>query len=252
MLKADAWAEQDPFIILMDDRIDGVLRAGPHPHAGFETVTFPLEGGMESEAGLGCLQPGDVEWTTAGSGIVHGPDRPIRGRFRLLQLWVTLPKDDCWTAPDDQIIKRDSAPVRREPGVEVRLYSGSTGALTSPTRNRVPVTLLDVRLDPGATVEQIVPTTHTAFLYVLEGEARIGEAHAPLRPSQVGWLDCPSRTGDSVVSIANDGPEPMRLLLYAGERQGIPIVSYGPFIGDSPEDIARPFEQYRAGTFRRY
>jgi redox-sensitive bicupin YhaK (pirin superfamily) len=252
VLTPDAWAEQDPFILLMDDRVDGLLRAGPHPHAGFETVTFPLEGGMESEAGLGRLQPGDVEWTTAGSGIVHGPDRPIQGRFRLLQLWVTLPRRERWTEPDHQVIPRDAAPVRREPGVEVRLYSGATGALTSPTRNRVPMTVLDVRLDAGASFEQALPATYNAFLYVLEGEARIGAARAPLRPAQVGWLDRPAHAGDGVLTMANEGPESMRLLLYAGERQEIPIVSYGPFIGDTTDDIQRSFERYRAGTFRRY
>jgi quercetin 2,3-dioxygenase len=252
VLNPDAWADQDPFITLMDDRIDGLLRAGPHPHAGFETVTFPLEGDMESEAGLGRLQPGDVEWTTAGSGIIHGPDRPIKGRFRLLQLWVTLPRGERWTAPDHQIIKRDSAPVRREAGVEIRLYSGSTGDLISTTKNRVPITVLDVRLENGAMVEQALPTTYNAFLYVLEGEARIGEARTPLRPTQVGWLDRPPLGDRSVVTMANEGPQPMRLLFYAGERQNIPIVSHGPFIGDTPEDIARSFERYRAGTFRRY
>ncbi|MDB4968508.1 MAG: pirin family protein [Myxococcales bacterium] len=251
VLRPEAWAEQDPFILLMDDRIDGLALAGPHPHAGFETVTFPLEGGMESEGGAGRLRPGDVEWTTAGSGIVHGPERPIEGHFRILQLWLTLPKQDRWTTPDNQIVAGDTVPIRREAGVEIRLYSGSTGALTSPTRNRVPVTLLDVRLEPGARVEQTLPASYNGFLYVLDGEARVGADHAALRPTQVGWLDSPAVTGDSVVTLANEGSEPMRLLFYAGERQGVPIVSYGPFIGDTREDIVRSFEQYRAGTFRR-
>lgn len=252
VLRPDAWAEQDPFILLMDDRLNGRLQAGPHPHAGFETVTFPVDGGMVSEGGGGHLNPGDVEWTTAGSGIVHGPDRPIEGQFRILQLWLTLPKRDRWTEPDNQIVPSETIPVRREPGVEIRLYSGSTGTLTSPTRNRVPVTLLDVRVEPGASVDQALPTTYNGFLYVLEGEARVGAEQTSLRPTQVGWLDRPATKGEGVLRIANDGPTPMRLLLYAGERQGVPIVSYGPFIGDTRDDIVRSMEQYRAGTFRRY
>jgi redox-sensitive bicupin YhaK (pirin superfamily) len=252
VLRPEAWVDQDPFILLMDDRIDGLVQLGPHPHAGFETVTFPLEGGMESEGGGGRLRPGDVEWTTAGSGIVHGPDHPLDGRFRILQLWLTLPTAQRWTKPDNQIVAADSVPIRREPGVEIRLYSGSTGGLTSPTRNRVPVTLLDVRLEPGARVEQTLPATYNGFLYVLDGEARIGANRAPLRPGQVGWLDRPAAAGDSVLTLANAGPAPLRVLLYAGERQGVPIVSYGPFIGDAREDIVRSFEQYQAGTFQRY
>jgi quercetin 2,3-dioxygenase len=250
VLRPDAWADQDPFILMMDDRLDGLAEAGPHPHAGFETVTFPLEGGMESEGGGGRLRPGDVEWTTAGSGIIHGPERPMEGRFRVLQLWLTLPKSERWTQPDNQIVAADSVPIRREPGVEIRLYSGSTGALSSPTRNRVPVTLLDVRLEKGARVEQTLPASYNGFVYLLEGEARIGDT--PLRPTQVGWLDRPTGPGESVLTLANETAEPVRLLLYAGQRQGDPIVSYGPFIGDTREDIVRSIEQYRAGTFQRY
>lgn len=252
VIKPQSWAEQDPFILLMDDRVDGLLRAGPHPHAGFETVTFPVEGGMESEGGAGRLRPGDVEWTTAGSGIVHGPARPISGRFRILQLWLTLPAAKRWTEPDNQIIPWDGAPVRREPGAEVRLYSGTSGELSSPTRNRVPVTLVDVRLEPGARVEQALPNDHNGFLYVLEGEARIGAERTPLGLSQVGWLDRPSPEGVGTLTLMNEGPEPLRLLLYAGQRQNVPIVSYGPFIGGSKEDIVASIERYQTGTFRRY
>jgi redox-sensitive bicupin YhaK (pirin superfamily) len=250
VIRPDTYDDQDPFILLMDDRLDGRLRAGPHPHAGFETVTFPLDGGMESEGGGGHLRVGDVEWTTAGSGIVHGPEKTIEGRFRILQLWLTLTQRDRWTTPDNQIIKGDEVPVRREPGVEVRLYSGTTGDLVSPTRNRVPVTLADIRLDPGARVEQALPTSYNGFLYVLDGEATIGTD--TLRPTQVGWLDRPSVDGGSVLAIANRGNAPLRVLLYAGERQGVPIVSYGPFIGESRADIVRSIERYQAGTFQRY
>lgn len=252
VVKPQGWAEQDPFILLMDDRVNGLLRAGPHPHAGFETVTFPVDGGMESEGGAGRLRPGDVEWTTAGSGIVHGPERPISGRFRILQLWLTLPAAERWTEPDNQVIPWDTAPVRREPGVEVRLYSGSSGDLSSPTRNRVPVTLVDVRLAPGASVEQSLPNDYNGFLYVLEGDVRVGPERTPLGLSQVGWLDRPAPEGAGTLTLMNDGQAPLRVLLYAGQRQNVPIVSYGPFIGGTKEDIVRSIERYQTGTFRRY
>lgn len=250
VIRPQGWADQDPFILLMDDRIDGLALAGPHPHAGFETVTFPVDGGMASEGGAGKLAPGDVEWTTAGSGIIHGPEEPMTGRFRILQLWLTLPHEARWTEPDNQVIPKATTPVRREPGVEVRLYSGQTGDLTSPTRNRVPVTLVDVRLEAGASVDQSIPSDHNGFVYVLEGEAQVG-AEA-LKPGQVGWLDRPRGQGASVVTFSNRGLTPARLLFYAGQRQGVSLVSYGPFIGESREDIARSIERYQAGTFKRY
>jgi quercetin 2,3-dioxygenase len=251
-IRAGEWADADPFILLMDDRLDGRLRAGPHPHAGFETVSFLVDGNIPAEhQGAGGLRPGDVEWTTAGSGIVHGPDGPIEGRMRLLQLWLTLPKAERWTKPDHQFIRRGDALVRREPGVEVHLYSGRTGTLVSPTRNRVPVTLVDLSLAPGAEVTQIVPASHGGFLYVLDGEARIGADAQSLITGQIGWLDRTAGDGDTEIRIANLGSLPMRVLLYAGQRQNTPIAWYGPFIGDTRADIARSFERYQAGTFLR-
>ena len=250
VITPEQWADQDPFILLMDDRLDGTLRAGPHPHAGFETVTFPLVGGMEAEGGEGRLAPGDVEWTTAGSGIVHGPASTVRGQFRILQLWLTLPPAARWTEPDNQIIRGADVPVRREPGAELRLYSGSTGELSSSTRNRVPVTLVDVRLEPGARVAQQLPTSYNGFLYVIEGAVTAGGVE--LRPGQVGWLDRPETSGASELVLENATSDAARVLLYAGERQGVSLVSYGPFIGESDDDIVRSIQRYRTGTFRDY
>jgi hypothetical protein len=250
VIKPDLWPDQDPFILLMDDRLDGTLRAGPHPHAGFETVTFPLVGGMSSEGGEGRLAPGDIEWTTAGSGIVHGPESTVRGTFRVLQLWLTLPKAIRWTEPDNQIVRAADVPVRREGGATLRLYSGSTGELVSPTRNRVPVTLVDVTLEPGARVEQALPASYNGFLYPIDGVVTAGGTE--LRPGQIGWLDRPSATEMTTLALANTGESVARVLLYAGERQGVSLVSYGPFIGDTAQDIERSIERFRAGEFRSY
>jgi quercetin 2,3-dioxygenase len=245
------WVDADPFILLMDDRVDGTLRAGPHPHAGFETVTFMVDGNMPAEHAGNMLANGDVEWTTTGSGIVHGPDQPIDGKMRVLQLWLTLPKADRWTAPDHQFVRHDDVPVRREPGAELRLYSGATGTLVSPTRNRVPTTLVDIRLEPGATVQQVLPANHNGFLYPLEGEVRAGTDRQAVRVQQIGWLDRAEGDADTSLQLANDSNVPARVLLYAAARQNVPIASYGPFIGDTREDIVRSIERYQAGTFLR-
>lgn len=252
VIRPQEWEDADPFILLMDDRAHGKLQAGPHPHAGFETVTFMVDGDMPAEhAGAPRLAPGDVEWTTAGSGIVHGPDpdKPIDGRLRILQLWLTLPKADRWTAPDHQFIRRSEAPAHVAPGVEVRLYSGTLGTLVGPARNRVPVTLADITLAPGAATSLQVPASHNGFFYVLDGEARVGGD--PLATSQVGWLDRLAGDEDTEVRIANPGSTPLRVLFYAGARQSIPIAWYGPFIGDTEADIQRSIARYRSGTFVR-
>ena len=121
----------------------------------------------------------------------------------------------------------------------------------SPTRNRVPVILTDNAIEPGAAITQALPASYTGFLYVLEGEATIGSDARTLAPSQVGWLDRPTTHGETELRITNTGTAPLRVLLYAAERQGISITWYGPFIGDTQADIARSIERYRAGTFVR-
>jgi quercetin 2,3-dioxygenase len=169
----------------------------------------------------------------------------------LTPLWLTLPRQERWTQPDHQFIRSDSVPVRREPGAELRLYSGATGTLVSPTRNRVPVTFVDVRLEPGAEITQLVPASYGGFLYVLEGEASVGAGRERLAPGKVGWLERGQGNGQTSLRIANAGAAPLRVLLYAGERQNTPIAWYGPFIGDTRADIVRSFERYQAGTFLR-
>src|SRR5271169_2942847 len=136
----------DPFILLMDDHLDiGDRTVGePHPHAGFETVTLLLDGSIYDRDEGGVIQAGEVQWMTAGRGIIHGENVATKGKVRLLQLWLSLPKIERWTTPGFQNIHADAIPVRREPGVEVRLYSGASGDQRSPTRNHVPVTLAEM------------------------------------------------------------------------------------------------------------
>ena len=135
----------DPFILLADDHLDiGDRPVGvPHPHAGFETVTLVLEGAIYDRDEGGVINAGEVQWMTAGRGIIHGENVATRGKVRLLQLWLTLPRGRRWTSPRFQDIRRDAVPVRHENGVEVRIYSGASGNLRSATRNYVPVIMTE-------------------------------------------------------------------------------------------------------------
>ena len=240
----------DPFILLMDDHLDIGDRpvGGPHPHAGFETVTLILEGAIYDRDEGGTLNAGEVQWMTAGSGVIHNEDVKTKGKVRLLQLWLTLPKKERWTEPDFQVFHSDSIPVRHESGTEIRLYSGSSGSLRSGIRNRVPVTMAEIYLKTYASAEQEVQASYNGFAFVVDGSVRIGET--VLNAGQVGWLDRPSDEGVSVVPVVA-GESGARLILYAGQPQGESIVSYGPFIGDAKQDIARLFAEYQAGQFPR-
>jgi redox-sensitive bicupin YhaK (pirin superfamily) len=243
------FARNDPFIALMDDRVDrpeGPL-GGAHPHAGFETVTFTLEGTIR-DRDEGTLGPGDVLWMTAGSGIVHNEEMVSSGRVRVLQLWLTLSKAERWAEPRFERVPGSEVPVRREPGAEIRLYSGTTGELRSPTKNHVPVTLADIRLEPGASVEQELPAAYNGFLYVIEGEVRAGADEATLTPDHIAWLDRPTGEGETKLRLAG-GDRGARVLLYAGQPTGDPIVTQGPFVGDTRQDITRVYREYLAGRF---
>ncbi|MGA9525480.1 MAG: pirin-like C-terminal cupin domain-containing protein [Myxococcaceae bacterium] len=247
VLGSENYGDTDPFILLMDDRIDGQPIGGPHPHAGFETVTLVLKGSFVHDDGR--LGPGDVQWMTAGRGVVHGEGLEHAGQARILQLWVTLPKAQRWAPPGYQDLEYAELPVRREPGVEVRLYSGTSGEVRSPTLNYVPVTLAEFLLEPGAGVEQDLPASYNGFFYVLDGAIAVGPDATELRPGQAGWLDRPSTDGVSTIRIVGTGSTRARVILYAGQPQHDPLVSYGPFIGDTPADIVRVMDEYRSGRY---
>ena len=252
VLGPEDFALNDPFILLMDDHLDiGERPLGePHPHAGFETVTLLLEGSIYDRDEGGTIGAGEVQWMTAGRGIIHGEHMAARGRVRLLQLWLTLPKSRRRTIPSFQTIHADAVPIRREPGVEMRIYSGFSGELSSLTRNHVPVTMVEITLAPHASVEQEIPATYNGFVLPIRGSARVGGDVLFLETGEVGWLDRPEADGGTVVHL-QAGHGGARLVLYAGEPQGDSIVSQGPFVGDSREDIVRFHSEYRAGRFPR-
>ena len=246
-------AASDPFVLLMDDRLDIPLRrqiGGAHPHAGLETVTLVLEGTL-SDRDEGDLQAGDLIWMTAGRGIIHNEAVEASGRSRILQLWIALPPRDRALAPRFEVIRREAAPVVRAPGVEARLYSGASGTLRSATRNRVAVTLVDLTLAPGATFHQTLPASYRGFFYVVEGEVGVGDER--VAAEQVGWL-APATSIGRPTELATDleivaGPGGAHLVLYAGEPIGEPLVQHGPFVAGSPAEIAELHRQFRAGRF---
>ena len=239
------FARNDPFIALMDDRLDlepGRPVGGPHPHAGFEIATFMIEGTIR-DRDEGPLEAGDVMWMTAGSGVIHNEDVIARERVRLLQLWVTLPSAQRWAAPRISRTPRDAAPVRREPGVEARVYSGRSGPVVAAMHTYLPLTLADIRVDAGAIFEQDLPASFNGFVYVLEGDVRAGSPLTSIRTGQVGWLEAADSDRDTRLLLAAGGSG-ARVVLYAGERQGVPIVMHGPFVGETRADLMRVSQAY--------
>jgi redox-sensitive bicupin YhaK (pirin superfamily) len=250
------FAEQDPFIVLMDDRVDmpdGVPIGGEHPHAGFEIATLLLEGAIHDQD-EGVLRAGDLQWMLAGRGVIHNEHAMPEGRTRILQLWMTIPADERWSEPHLETVSQEMAPVRREAAVEVRVYSGASGGVRAPERSHghVPTTIVDVRLDAGATLDQELPASYNGFVYVLDGSVRAGADDGPtLRAGQVGWLDRPASSGPSVLPLAASNGERAHVVLYAGEPQHRPIAMHGPFVGETRADLMRVSRDYMDGRFDR-
>jgi hypothetical protein len=245
VVRPSALESSDPFVLLMDDRLDIPKRrqiGGAHPHAGLETVTLLLEGNV-FDRDEGEFEAGDVIWMTAGRGIIHNEAVEAFGRSRILQLWIGLSSRDRSAAPRFEVVRKDQAPVIRAPGVLGRLYSGTSGALRSATKNHVPVTMMDLGFESNAIFEQDLAASYNGFVYVIDGSVRIGDT--TLAKGDVGWL---APNGSSQLAIAA-GDTNARIVLYAGEPIGEPLMQHGPFVAGSPPEIMEFHRRFRAGEF---
>jgi quercetin 2,3-dioxygenase len=249
VLEPGHWAEFDPFLMMMEDWFErGTF--GDHPHRGIETVTVVLEGHLEhrdNQGGKGLLGPGDVQWMTAGRGIIHA-EEPVAGEtVHSLQLWLNLPRARKLTDPRYQDLRGEAMPVRREPGAQVRLFSGSSGDVAAGTLNHVPVVMAELVVEAGGSVTQELPGSYSGFVYVLEGSGRFGANETRGEQGQVLWLGPVDGAPRSEVTVRAE--QPLHALLLAGEPLHEPVVAYGPFVMNTEAEIMDAFADYRAGKF---
>lgn len=241
------FSQSDPFIMLMDDRLektDYVPVGGPHPHAGFETVSLLLNG--EVGEGPHAMRPGDFEIMTAGSGVVHTETIARPTKMRLLQLWLNLPKEARKVPPRVQRLGAEHVPGATTDGVSTKVYSGVFAGVSSPIRNHAPLIIAEMQMQPGTFMTSTLPADFTAFLYVIDGSVDVGANKQPLTIDQVGWLDRNVLPGDSQLKL-NAGNNGAHFVLYAARPQHHEIVSHGPFIADTMDDIRQLYSDYRAG-----
>jgi redox-sensitive bicupin YhaK (pirin superfamily) len=247
----------DPFLLLDEmgpaDLAPGEAKGAPdHPHRGFETVTYMLEGKMEhrdSQGNSGQLGPGDVQWMTAGSGVVHSemPEAAFAtrgGRMHGFQLWVNLPARDKMMRPRYQEVPGSRIPAARsaDGAVTVRALAGEALGARAVIDTRTPIIYLDCALQPGAFFTQPVPPEYNAFAYVVEGQGLFGPEARPAGEHQLVLFG----DGDEVLVQAAPGSA-LRILLIAGVPLGEPVARYGPFVMNTRAEIVQAFDDYQSG-----
>ncbi len=240
----------DPFLVMAEDWMPrGAFPV--HPHRGMETVTFVIEGSVEhgdSAGHGGVIHAGDAQWMTAGRGVRHEENASEGTIAHTLQLWVNLPAAAKMTEPRYQDLAGNSMPIRLEPGVEVRVFSGQSGGVASPTLNHVPVTMLDVRIEPGASFREVLPASDNAFVHVLAGTPKIGDAGTLVQVNQLAWLTRSNEPGSSELTLKSESTA-VRLLIFAGRPLRERVAFGGPFVMNTQAEIQQAFADFRAGRF---
>lgn len=242
----------DPFLMLdefgSDEASDYIGGFPSHPHRGFETVTYMLEGRMLHEDHLGnrgLLEPGGVQWMTAGRGIIHSEmPQQSSGLMRGFQLWINLPAEQKMQPASYQDMPAQAFPFHSIPGGQLKVIAGTLSianqTLSGPIQDKATEPLyVDLHLEPNQAFDTSIAEHLNALVYVYEGDIRMGEAD--LQTSQLGRLG----TGEQLSILSGTGGA--RVLILAGKPLGEPVVQYGPFVMNSREEIEQALQDYRSG-----
>jgi quercetin 2,3-dioxygenase len=253
----------DPFLLLdhmgpSDYGPGEAVGAPDHPHRGFETVTYMLEGAFEhrdSSGGGGYLGPGDVQWMTAGAGIVHSelPAERIRregGRVHGLQLWVNLPRADKLAPPRYQEIKAEEIPVA-EPtaGARVKVVAGDLFGVRGPVDTHSSIVYLHVTLSPGASLDVPIPPGHQAMAYVIRGRGRFGDDRTAAGESEL--VVFAGDDGSVHLETPDHAEQPLDALVISGVPLLEPVARYGPFVMNTRDELVQAFDDYQSGAMGR-
>jgi redox-sensitive bicupin YhaK (pirin superfamily) len=247
----------DPFLLMdafgSDKREDYVSGFPWHPHRGIETITYLLDGDVEHKDSLGnegVINPGDIQWMTAGSGIIHQemPRGNKKGEMWGFQLWANLPASNKMMAPRYREVKDAQIPVVKTPdGATVRIVAGKAAGVQGPVKDVVTdPEYLDVRVPANSIFTHAIEPGYTAFAYVVEGEG-LFDANEPAKRHNEGEIVVYERAGDTVAVTTKS--KPVRFLLISGKPLNQPVAWYGPVVMNTQAELNTAFEEYRNGTF---
>jgi len=251
-----ALQDLDPFLLLdafrSDNPDDYIAGFPPHPHRGFETVTYLLNGRMrhkDNAGNEGVIEPGGIQWMTAGKGIVHSemPEQED-GRLEGFQLWVNLPTSHKMTQPAYQEHEAGKIPTESRAGTSIRVITGETsqgtvGPVSQPLTEPL---FLDVSLDANTVFCETIPERHNAFVYVIQGSVRLEseqDEQIDVTRDQLAIL-----TQGTVINLESEG-QAAKFLLIAGKPIGEPIARSGPFVMNSQAELQQAYQDYQSGQF---
>ena len=242
----------DPFLMMAEDWFS-TPGFDWHPHRGIETVTFVLDGALEhgdNRGNAGALGPGDIQWMTAGSGIIHRELAYRDEHVHTLQLWVNLPASLKLVESHYQDLTRDRLAAIESEGVRVEVVSGRSSDVVGPASTHWPITGFQLTIEPGRSLQVSMPGEDRAFLYVLAGRVLAGRDRTPLTGGQVAWSDpVPDEDETSLELDAPDGDVVVRAILFSGRPIREPVVAGGPFVMTTPDEIRQAFRDFHAGRF---
>ncbi|KAK1294358.1 hypothetical protein QJS10_CPA16g00521 [Acorus calamus] len=234
----------DPFIMLDEFMVSRPAGFPDHPHRGFETVTYMLQGAFTHQdfAGhKGTIKAGDLQWMTAGRGIVHSETPAGEGFQKGLQLWVNLSSKDKMVEPGYQELQSKDVSHAEKDGVVVRIIAGEAMGVKSPVYTRTPTMYLDFKMQPGSQLHQMIPESWNAFVYILEGEGSFGTADTASSMSH----HCLVLSKGDGLDVWNKSAAPLRFVLIGGQPLNEPIVQYGPFVMNTQAEIQQAIEDYQ-------
>ncbi|KAL2506325.1 Pirin-like protein [Abeliophyllum distichum] len=236
----------DPFLLLDEFAVSPPAGFPNHPHRGFETVTYMLQGAFTHQdfAGhKGTVRTGDVQWMTAGRGIIHSEMPAGEGTHSGLQLWINLSSKDKMIEPRYQELLSEDVPKAEKNGVEVKIIAGETMGVHSPVCTQTPTMYLDFTLKPNTEYHQSIPESWNAFVYIIEGEGVFDSQNsAPIKAHHLLVLG-PGKG----LSVWNKSSEPLRFILVGGQPLNEPVVQHGPFVMNTQAEIDKTIEDYYYG-----
>jgi quercetin 2,3-dioxygenase len=254
VLPPNRWMDFDPFILMAEDWFKrGTF--SDHPHRGFQTITYVIDGRLEhidNGGGRDILEPGDVQYMNAGWAARHAEEGVEDDIAHTLQLWLNLPKDLKNTETSYQNVYSEEAPVVNVDGGSVKVFSGDVAGVKGPLNSVVPITLTEISLEKGASYTLQLPETHNAFLYVLSGDLEFGDNNKmALKKHGVATLtydEDGSEQNQSDLLIKSNSRR-SRVLVYSGTPIREEIVPHGPFVMNTMEEIRQAYRDFQAGKF---